>query len=346
MIRNAALVVALLWAGTGFGQASLPAEEKADKVENAEKVTVALLELEGNQAGLEQAPAVAALLASQLSEAPQLKLITQRDIGTLLGIERQRQILKGENCSEDCMVELSGAVGARYVITGRLDRFGPQYVVTMTLFDSAKTTSLAKPHAEAGSDGELPAAVQKLTGDILQTLGAGSKLAPPPVAAPAEPPGAHQAVSLVVKGGSSFFTSIAALSPRADLEIGWVFHPEWIAFVQVGVTFVRAGELGSINVVPSVIGTRHLYLVTERFHPYWGLGLGVQLSFNEFGIFTKTGPLPTIIGLAGLQYMLFEHVGLMLEGGTNVAQTLLGLVASGQQTGLALELRAGVAFRF
>jgi hypothetical protein len=84
----------------------------------------------------------------------------------------------------------------------------------------------------------------------------------------------------------------------------------------------------------------------HSFRPYWGLGLGVQLSFGQFGIFKSTGPLPTLIGFFGAEYVIADRVGIQLEAGTNIAQAILGLTDNGLGNGLNLDLTAGIAYHF
>jgi hypothetical protein len=316
--------------------------------------TVVLLDLEANPAGKDLAPGVASLLAGALVESPRIKLITQRDIDLLLGLEKQRQIFKGgehDTCSESesCQVELSGAVGARYVVSGRLDRFGNTFVLSANLFDSDAAASLAKPHATAASDADLPAVARQVANELLAKVPG----APPTTSTPSVDPRVGRVI-LALKGGSSFISSLAALSPSGDLEVGFRFHPEWVGFLQIGFSFVTArtgveGTEGSqeigINVVPSVVGARHLYNDDGQLQPFWGLGLGVQLSFGDFGPIARSGVLPTVVGFGGLQYLFTDHFGAMIELKTDLAQATLGAV-TGQGVGLHLDLSLGLVFRF
>jgi len=112
------------------------------------------------------------------------------------------------------------------------------------------------------------------------------------------------------------------------------------------VTAQEGGLKGGLNVLPSVLGLRHYHNVERSLRPYWGLGLGVQLSFGEFGIFRQTGPLPTVIGFFGCEYLIAGHFGIQLEASTNLAQATLGLSDGGLGSGLNLELNAGIAWHF
>ena len=327
-----------------------PLEDTADKA--AEVPSVALLSLETNNAAAEEAaPGVASLIASRLAESPHLKVLTQKDIEAILGVERQRQLLgKGACAQAACLEEVSHLTGARYMITGRLDRFGDKYLLTVSLLDTTKGRSLAKPRAEASSPEELPQIADAIGEQLLAELvpPAGKTAAGRPLFGSAEDtPGGGLVLGLRIN--NTFIDNLAALNPGGDLEVGYHFHPEWIAFLQVGITFVRKTEDGAtsrLNVLPSVIGARHYYRMQHAFRPYWGLGLGVQLSFGQFGIFRSTGPLPTVIGFFGAEYVIAGKVGFHLEAGTNLAQATLGLAENGLGDGLNLDLAAGISYHF
>jgi hypothetical protein len=148
---------------------------------------------------------------------------------------------------------------------------------------------------------------------------------------------------------NSLISDLGSFNPGGDVELGFQFHPEWVVFGQVGLTYVTGeaeGHKGGLNVLPSVLGLRHYNNAEGTFRPYWGLGLGIQLSFGEYGIFKQTGPLPTVIGFAGLEFLLAGHLGLQLEASTNIAQATLGLTGGGLGSGLNLDLNAGIAWHF
>ena len=308
--------------------------------------TVVLLELDSNPAGREQAASVGALLLSYLAESPGLKVVPVKEVGLMLGAERLRRVFREgpTTCPASCLFELSHALNVRYVISGRLDRFGNVFVLSANLFDARAAHSMARPHADAANDADVPAATRIVSEDLLSRMVKATKSGPPKL-----PEVKGGRVALELKGGSNFISSLEALSPSVDLELGFRFHPEWIAFVQIGVAFVRAqsedGVVG-VNVVPSVVGMRHLYNVENALQPYWGLGLGVQLSFGDFGPIQRSGLLPTIIGVGGLQFLLTEGFGVLAEIKTDLAQATLGVIRGSSGLGLHLDLSAGLVFRF
>src|SRR5437764_10501647 len=51
-------------------------------------------------------------------------VITQKDIGSLLSVERQRQLLGCADEKSSCLAELSGALGAAAIVTGQVGQIG------------------------------------------------------------------------------------------------------------------------------------------------------------------------------------------------------------------------------
>jgi TolB-like protein len=331
--------------------AQAPAAAKPDK-DSVALPTVAVLGLEANKPAAESAPGIASLIASRLAESPKLKVLTQADVQTMLSTERQRQLLGSASCASEgpCLEELSNAIGARYVVTGRLDRFGDKYLLTLSLLDTFTGRSLARPRAEASSSEDLLLIANAVGDQLLAELAPEGKTrsGQPLLGSAKETPGGGMVLGLRIN--NSFISNLQALNPGGDIELGYAFHPEWVGFVQVGIAFIRNGEegedSGGVRVLPSVLGARHYYRLEHAFRPYWGLGLGVQLSFGQFGPFKSTGPLPTVIGFFGAEYLIADRVGLQLELGTNLAQATLGLANNGLGDGLNLDLNAGISYHF
>jgi hypothetical protein len=71
-------------------------------------------------------------------------VISSRDIQALLGVERQRQLLGCADDAQSCMAELSGALGARFVLTGSLAKLGDAWQLTLSTLDSKKAQPIGR----------------------------------------------------------------------------------------------------------------------------------------------------------------------------------------------------------
>jgi hypothetical protein len=137
-------------------------------VSQAERPKLAVLELSPG-AGIEASvtgPFTDAITA-EVQARGVFDVISSRDIQALLGVERQRQLLGCGEDSKSCMAELSGALGARFVLTGSLAKLGDAYQLTLSTLDSQKAqpigraTRIAKDLA--GLRAALPSAVAEAT---------------------------------------------------------------------------------------------------------------------------------------------------------------------------------------
>lgn len=313
-------------------------------MEPAPVLTVILLPLESNAEAREQASGVTALLVSRLADSSRLVVSTWSD--------QEAVRIAGVCAAGPCPEAAPGTPGsnkARYVITGRLDGFGSHYLLTTSLVDSESGRALSRPRIEVSARDALPRAAVSVADQLLASL-----IPEPTERALSKAPSVSRVPGvgsflLGVRFNNSLISNFSSFNPGGDVEVGFQFHPEWVVFGQVGLSYVRgeeSGRKGGLNVLPSVLGLRHYHNVERPFRPYWGLGLGVQLSFGEFGIFRQTGPLPTVIGFVGFEYLIAGHLGLQLEASTNLAQATLGLSDGGLGSGLNLELNAGIAWHF
>lgn len=109
----------------------------------AEKPKLAVLDLvpgagvEANVTG-----PVTEAVVSELTSRGYFQVISQNDIRTMLGVERQKQLM---GCNETgCIAELSDALGARFVLSGTLARLGDLYQLTLNTLDTRKAQPLGR----------------------------------------------------------------------------------------------------------------------------------------------------------------------------------------------------------
>jgi hypothetical protein len=80
-------------------------------------------------------------LAGELRKRPGVSVLTQGDVGALLGVEKTRQML---GCGDaGCMAELGGALGADRVVHGSIGRVGDSLVVNLSALDPRKSVAAA-----------------------------------------------------------------------------------------------------------------------------------------------------------------------------------------------------------
>ena len=121
------------------------------------------------------------LLAQGLTKA-NVRVITSRDIGAMLGWDRQKQLMA---CNEtSCAAELVGAMGADGLIVGDIGKLGDEFALNVKILSSKDGSILAIHNARAPNQKALTREVERAPAALVEQLK--QKLAPPPVAAPAQ----------------------------------------------------------------------------------------------------------------------------------------------------------------
>jgi TolB-like protein len=99
-----------------------------------------------------EADAVADAVVTYLGSRGLFEVLGSNDIQTLLGADRQRQLLGV--CRDDavgCSVDLSKLVSARFVLSGQLARVGTAFQLTLQLVDTERTSTPSRSSKLAGS---------------------------------------------------------------------------------------------------------------------------------------------------------------------------------------------------
>lgn len=128
------------------------------------------------QVAPEEANAMTDAVVTYLTSRGLFEVLGPRDLQTIIGAERQKQLLGA--CGEDglgCSADLSKLVAARFVLSGQLARVGTAYQLTLQLIDTERSQTASRSSKLAGSleaiRGLVPYAASEATG---------SPLPPPP----------------------------------------------------------------------------------------------------------------------------------------------------------------------
>lgn len=123
-----------------------------------------------------EAQALTDAVATYLAQRGLFEVVSSRDLQTLLGAERQKQLLGA--CGDDglgCSTDLSTLVQARFVLSGQLARVGSAWQLSLQLVDTARGQAAARGSRISGSLEALRALVPYLASEAT-----GSPLPPPP----------------------------------------------------------------------------------------------------------------------------------------------------------------------
>ncbi len=171
-MRAACVVLLLLCASAAFAEGA-PAPTGAD---DQKKPRLVVTDFVAQRVADAEAQALTDAVVTYLAQRGLFDLVSSRDLQTLLGAERQKQLLGA--CGDDglgCSTDLSTLVNARFILSGQLARVGSAYQLSLQMVDTAKSTAAARASRLSGSLEALRALVPYIAAEAT-----GSPLPPPP----------------------------------------------------------------------------------------------------------------------------------------------------------------------
>jgi hypothetical protein len=203
-------------------------------------------------------PDLAAFYADELARALRaegIEVVSARDIATLIGVERQKELLGCSDGAEACMAELGAALGCERLLIGQLARLDDTWRGTVRIVSATNGRMLAEEAVEASGQKALLSALERAARNLA------AKLKPPPpplrLAGVAWVPfavggalAAGSVISFGVAGSnadriarSDEATAVQLASTGKGLEIGgWVLAGVGAAAVATGVIFLVTGK--------------------------------------------------------------------------------------------------------
>lgn len=107
-------------------------------------------------------------VAGEAARRGYFEVVSAREVKILLGMERQRQLVGCSNDAANCMAELSGALGARFVLSGALAPLGGSWQLSLQMQDTTRATTVGRSTRIAKNiealRGVLPWAIAEATG--------------------------------------------------------------------------------------------------------------------------------------------------------------------------------------
>lgn len=296
-------------------------------------VTILVRKLDANAAAQDLVPGLSSLMTERVKTADaKFKVYSQADLERVISLERQQQLV---GCAdESCLMELSGALGARYVISGRLDRFGDRYVLVGGRYDNQQALAAQQVRREVTDPGKLPAALDEVADELLAPLGVA-----PRVTTNLKNRTDTTGFSLGLKFSTQFVSSLLKLAPGGDLEIAYRITPGIVAFFQV--SFVTTLGEGSTQLFPGTLGARYYFRSDKSFQPYIGAGIGLLVAIQAVQGQTR----PNLWAHGGLSYLFLPWLGATIDFSVDILGAAFDLFGN-ERKGVNLALSVGALFRF
>ncbi|MGQ0508557.1 MAG: FlgO family outer membrane protein [Myxococcaceae bacterium] len=84
-----------------------------------------------------------------------IRVTTPNEISTMLGFERQKELMGCSDKSSSCLAELANALGVDGLVTGTVGKFGKSYQVNIKVLNAADARPLAAHSARVKDEEEL-----------------------------------------------------------------------------------------------------------------------------------------------------------------------------------------------
>jgi hypothetical protein len=176
--------------------------------------------------------------SSQLTRGREVEVTTQRDIGQLLGLERQRVLLGCSEDATDCAAELAGALGVDGLLSGTVTRSPSGYLVNLKVLRAKDASEWVSASERKPTELELQDALDAIA---LRFAGALQGHEPPRVGRVLGWTGVGLGVALAAGGGVLVGLSKAdAATLRSDVPQGPLDLENTAAR---GATFQRTGAV-------------------------------------------------------------------------------------------------------
>jgi iron complex outermembrane receptor protein len=137
------------------------------------KLTIGVMELKGIGLPQEKADVLIDTIAEEIIRLGDVKVITKNDILSMLEMEKRRRLA---GCTEyECVAEVGGLLGVRWIVTGSVSLFGKVYLLNLKLTDvknqevPGRVTRRIKGDEEDVLE-ELPDAVEELFDRVASRL--------------------------------------------------------------------------------------------------------------------------------------------------------------------------------
>ncbi len=292
---------------------------------------------EANRDASDQAPGMTMVLAARMVEA-KLKVVSEDDIQKAIGLGRQRELL---GCADEaaCATELADAMGARYVVSGRVDRFSERFLVGATVWDQHRTEVKVKAQREVSDVGLLPQAMQEIADELLAPFGV-----PPKVDVKLIDRVDSLGFNLGLKIGTTLLTSLFRLAPVGEIELGFRISHSWLVILQIGfgIAFDQTTQT-NVGLTPGLLGLRYHFRSDKKLQPTVGGGVGV---ITTLAAAQGKARLSMLLNL-GVLYLITQHVSASAEATMDILGLAYGVAEkTSALSGINFGLSLGINYRF
>ncbi len=289
-----------------------------------EKPAVAVLDVDVTIPGEKlDTAAFTEIVVSSFDQSQAFKVISSKELATLLGNERQKAL---SGCTDDgaCMAELTSALGAEFLVQASVGKVGQNYLVSGRLFDARRNRVVGRASIQAHDPNALFEATWKVSQQVLDAYGSvlpsaeSQAWAARPRAAP--PSSVVAAPSFETSFGLAL-TAAAGYQPRSSAGNRGSLGGELDLTYRANRLDLSAGVI--ISPMPGARVSIMYALIDSRFR----LGVGARgAAFPTAGLYGGGLGLSAELALSPLFAVTGAGAAEAYPGGGDVVVALLGQV--------------------
>jgi len=190
------------------------------------------------------------LIVGEVSSQVAHRVLSGADLRNLTALEGEKQAM-GCDADTSCLAELATAMGARYLVSGRLSTLGSEVILQASLFDASKAEPIARQNTRAKDLTALADRVPEIVAALLAPLGVATTTTTtaPPAAEPDEEGRSFLSLATIGAGGA-----VAAVGAVGVLAGGGLAIYAFTFVANTSLPAVERGDARNAFYVFSLLG--------------------------------------------------------------------------------------------
>lgn len=235
------------------GLAAVPAKA-------AEKPRIIVLNLSHSDAKLELlARSLSEQILTELTRSQHVEAVGQSDLASVLGLERQKQLLGCTDESTSCLAEISAALGAPWLVSGSLARLGNSVRIDLKLIRTKDGAAIYRDGRSTDDEGQVFKLLASMVRDLVEGAGfSGSAPSSSGSANAGVPPLILLGVGVAALVAGGIVTGISSGQWRDLHDPTWTAKTSWVEVKSTGEAFntgiIVGPSLMAVGVVAATAG--------------------------------------------------------------------------------------------
>lgn len=213
------------------GLAAVPAQAE-------DKARVIVLNLAHSDPSMEMlSRSLTEQILTELTRTERIEAVGQSDLGAVLGLQREKQLL---GCSEEtnsCLAEISAAMGAPWLVSGSLARLGTAVRLDLKLIRTSDGKAVYRDGRSTDHEAQVFDLLASMVSAMVSTAFPSGQAPRAGAAGPGVGPWLTLGAGALVLGAGAIVTGLAAGQWQNLNDPTWTAKTSWVEVQRTGETF-------------------------------------------------------------------------------------------------------------